>query len=75
MGLRLGAIVFKNAKVADNKASGIQFDHVVTADPNANYLDGALVIGSSGNGGRTGHGIITPQTENWSVRNAHFFNF
>jgi hypothetical protein len=60
MGLRLGAVVFKNAKVADNKNSGIQFDHVVTSDPNANYLDGALVIGTSGNGGSTGHGIITP---------------
>jgi hypothetical protein len=75
MGLRLGAIVFKNAKVADNKNSGIQFDEVVTSDPDANYLEGALVIGTSGMGGRTGRGIITPQTEGWSVRGAHFFNF
>ena len=65
MGLRLGAVVFRNAKVADNLNSGIQFDHVVTSDDEANYLDGALIIGTSGNGGNTGHGIITPQTEGW----------
>lgn len=77
MGLRLGAIVFKDIKVADNKNSGIQFDHVVTSDPEANYLESALVIGTSNNpaGGRTGHGIITPQTENWQVKSAHFFSF
>ena len=77
MGLRLGAVVLKDIKVADNKNSGIQFDHVVTSDPEANYLENALVVGSSNNpaGGRTGHGIISPQTEGWQVKNAHFFSF
>lgn len=58
--MTLGAIVLKDIKVADNKDSGIQFDHVVTSDPDANYLEGALIIGTSGNGGWSEYGIISP---------------
>jgi hypothetical protein len=76
MGLSLGAIVLEDIRVADNKDVGIQFDWVSTSDSEANYMLGGVVVGTSGQGGSgTPHGIISPQTEGWSIRGAHFYSF
>ena len=49
MGLGLGAIVLKDIRVADNKEVGIQFDWVLSPNPDANYMEDGVVVGNSGN--------------------------
>jgi hypothetical protein len=66
----MGAVVLKNFKVADNILAGIEFEITDTLVNGYCYVDGALVIGRSGNADfltnvSKSHGNRGPRTENF----------
>jgi len=76
---RVGDVRWENFKVADNKIAGLEFSLVDTADGLA-QINGAVVIGYSANADADdistfSHGLITPRTENFQVKNVRFYNF
>jgi hypothetical protein len=80
MGGNIGAVQFKNIKVADNRLAGIEIERDINKEEMIGYLDGAIVVGrteanigteSSG----SPRGIITPRTDRWWVMNVNFYNF
>jgi hypothetical protein len=76
----MGDVHFNNFKTADNLLAGIEFS--LTAEYGDDYaqINGALVVGRSSNTEElldlsSPHGIITPRTENFQVKNVKFYNF
>jgi hypothetical protein len=78
--LDMGAVTLKNFKVADNILAGIEFELTNTLRDGYCQINGALIIGRSGNADHltnisNSHGIIGPRTENFQVHNVSFYNF
>jgi len=66
----MGAVTMKNFKVADNLIAGIEFELTNNLRDGYCQVNGALVIGRSGNAdsltnSTNSHGIIGPRTENF----------
>jgi hypothetical protein len=66
----MGAVTLKNFKIADNLIAGIEFEKTNTLRDGYCTVNGALVIGRSGNADELtnttfSHGIIGPRTENF----------
>jgi hypothetical protein len=60
--------------------AGIEFSLCGAYGDDSAQINGGLIIGKSGNtdeviDGASPHGIITPRTENFQVKNVKFFNF
>ena len=79
IGGEMGAVVFQNIKVADNVLAGIEIEKDVNSGEGVGYVDGALVVGrttaNSATFNANPHGIITPRTDRWWVKNVRFYNF
>jgi len=78
MGGDLGLVVFRNITVADNANSGIEFERITLSPSliNTCRAEDLVIIGrSNGNPGRSTHGIVAPQSDDWLVTNARFYNF
>lgn len=78
---KVGDVRFHNFKTADNILAGIEFSLAYDYGDNTTMIDGALIIGRSNAGANNGagfgnpHGVITPRTENFVVKNVKFYNF
>jgi hypothetical protein len=77
---RVGDVRFNNMKTADNILAGIEFS--LTGEMIGEYaqIDTALIIGMTNNTElfldvSSPHGIITPRTENFIIKNVKFYNF
>jgi hypothetical protein len=79
-----GAVVWKNFKAADNLRAGLEWsapDKVASAKLGLSYIDGALIVGRSGNTESaldegSPIGLITPRgNEYWSAKNIKFYSF
>jgi len=73
----VGAVVFDNFKVIDNKEAGMEFEVMTMGLGNA-YVDRSHVVGrSAGNGGGVSgpRGIISPRSDSFKVQNTKFYNF
>jgi hypothetical protein len=79
IGGNMGAVVFRNITVADNRLAGIEIEKDVNSAEMMGYVDGALVVGrTEGNMALdvgSPRGIITPRTDRWWVKNVKFYNF
>lgn len=77
----MGDVVFKNFKTADNFLAGIEFEKVaVEIGDGRAMVDGGLIIGKSANTETflemgSPHGIISPRSEMFSIKNVKFHNF
>jgi len=79
---KLGDVRFKNFKIADSGMAGIEVSVTNFFGDNMAQIDGALIVGRTSNniaGGyldqRDAHGIMTPRSENFVVKNVKFYNF
>jgi len=80
---KVGVVKFNNFKTADNKLAGIEFEEAhefYLGDIETTGIYDALVIGRSNNteaamNGASPHGVITPRTDGFSMRNIRFHNF
>jgi hypothetical protein len=79
MGGNIGAVIFRNITVADNRLAGIEIERDVNSAEMVGYLDGALVVGRTEANMETDvgspRGIITPRTDRWWVSNVALYNF
>ena len=79
MGGELGAVRFQDLELADNAIAGFEVELDVNEDCDIGYLDGAVIIGRTndniGKSVTAPHGIITPRSENYWIKNVCFFNF
>lgn len=90
IGGSLGAVVFSDLVLSDNLVAGFEVERDINAEDCAagvdgsgiGYLDGACIIGR--NPANLGddeissvapHGIITPRTERYSIKNVFFAHF
>jgi hypothetical protein len=76
---RVGDVRFVNFKVADNVLAGLEYSLAAEYGDNMAQIDGALIIGKTTNTEErlewaSPRGIITPRTENFTVRNVRMFN-
>ena len=75
----MGAVVFQDLILADNDLAGFEVEVDDNETDNVGYLDGALIIGKTdANSGPTfsaPHGVITPRTERYWIKNVFFANF
>ena len=76
----VGDVRCVNFKTADNILAGIEYSLTDQTVEGTAQINGALIIGRSENAdsttlGASPHGIITPRTENFIVKNVKFFNF
>jgi len=79
---RVGDVRFINFKTADNLKAGIEFSLTAEFGDDMAQINNALIIGKS-TGGNTEakldysspHGVITPRTEHFEVKNVRFHNF
>jgi hypothetical protein len=79
-----GAVVWKNFKTADNLRAGLEWsapDKVAVAKLGLSYIEGAVIIGKSGNteaalDSGSPIGLITPRgNEYWSAKDIKFYSF
>jgi hypothetical protein len=90
IGGSLGAVVFSDLVLSDNLVAGFEVERDINAEDGETcadgsgigYLDGACIIGRNpANPGDdeissvAPHGIITPRTERYSIKNVFFANF
>lgn len=79
IGGEMGAVVWKNIKAADSGLAGIEVELDVNSVEGMGYVDGALIVGrtTANAQGWSGspHGIITPRTDRFWVKNVNFWNF
>ena len=71
-------VVLRNITVADNANSGIEFERITLGSDQIDVCraEDLVVIGrSNGNPGSSTHGIVAPQSDDWFVTNARFYNF
>ena len=75
----MGACVFKNLILADNDLAGFEVEVDSNESDNVGYLDGALIIGKTDANSvapfSAPHGVITPRTERYWIKNVFFANF
>ena len=75
----LGAVVFKNLTLETNVLSGFEVERDVNLAAEIGYLDGAVIIGKNTNRNvpfdEAPHGVITPRTERYWIKNVEFYNF
>ena len=76
----LGAVVFKDLTLESNVIAGLDVEKDGNSDALMGYLDGAVIIGKNPNrhtpfGDHSPHGVITPRTERYWVKNVEFYNF
>jgi len=77
---RVGDVRFINFKTTDNKLAGIEFSIVDgSVKDNKAQIKDAIVVGKSnaaaGESVGSPHGIITPRTENFSIKGVKFYNY
>jgi hypothetical protein len=80
---RVGVVKFNNFKVADHILAGIEFEiahEFYLGDTETAGIYDALVIGKSNNTeskleAMSPHGVITPRSDGFSMRNIRFHNF
>ena len=65
--------------MADNVLAGIEIERDVNAGEGIGYVDGALIVGrttaNSASFSASPHGLISPRTDRWWVKNVRFWNF
>ena len=75
----MGAAIFTDLVLADNKWAGFEVEQDGNDVDNVGYLDGALIIGRTTANSATfdaaPHGLITPRTERYWMKNVQFHNF
>jgi hypothetical protein len=77
---KVGDVRFNNFKTADNLLAGMEFSLTHEVGDNMAGVYGGLVIGKTANTESlldiaSPHGIITPRTENFVIKNTKFFNY
>ena len=79
MGGALGKVVFRDLVLADNEVAGFEVESDENTAENEGYLDGALIVGRTtaniGFFNSAPHGVITPRSERYSIKNVFFANF
>jgi len=75
----VGAVVFKDFKLADNKEAGIMFEIVQDVKDDVCYVDGGFSIGktpaNTALNGASPKGVSAARSENFSIRNMRFYNY
>jgi len=77
---KVGDVRFVNFKCADNILAGIEYSLTAEYGDNMAQIDGALLIGRTTNTEQrldwaSPRAIITPRSENFTIRNVRFFNY
>jgi hypothetical protein len=77
---RVGWVIFKDFKVADNLLAGIEFSLADEVGDDRAAIKDALIIGMTSNtenrlNWASPYGIINPRTENFNVDGVEFYNF
>jgi hypothetical protein len=88
IGGELGKVVFKDVTLSDNMVAGFEVEEDVNPTNYANgndgsnkgYLDGGVIIGRNPDNigdfaGVAPHGVITPRTERYTIKNIFFGHF
>ena len=77
---KVADVRFYNFKTADNILAGMEFSLTTEAADNMAQINGGLVIGRSAISEprleeASPHGIITPESENFTVTGVRFYKF
>ena len=79
IGGELGAVVFKDLILETNVLAGFEVEKDVNSGELVGYLEGATIIGYNPNRNvvfdEAPHGVITPRTERYWIKDVTFFNF
>ena len=75
----MGAVVFKGLVLETNVLAGFEVEKDANQAELVGYLDGATIIGYNPNRhvvfDEAPHGVITPRTERYWIKNVEFYNF
>ena len=81
IGHTLGAVVFKEIILESNLIAGFEIEEDGNNVELIGYVDSAVIIGRNPNRSNVlnletaPHGVITPRTERYWIKNVEFYNF